>query len=51
MKKWHFVASRDGAYIDFETILISDTEPDFWTCYDLAALHDCEFFDVREVEI
>lgn len=29
MKKWLFVASRDGAYIDFETILTSDTEPDF----------------------
>lgn len=51
MKKWHFVASRDGNLIDFETIIESDTEPGFWDCYKLAASHNCEFFDVWEVEV
>lgn len=48
MKKWYLTASTDGNMIDFETIIESDTEPDFWTCYDLAASHECEFFSVTE---
>ena len=48
MKKWIFTASQDATTLDFETILESDTEPDFWTCYDLAASHGCEFFSVTE---
>ena len=27
----------------------STAEPDFWTCYDLAAANNCEFFTVEEV--
>lgn len=49
MKKWILTASTDGNMIDFETVIESDTEPDFWTCYNLAALHECEFFNVTEV--
>lgn len=49
MKKWNFTASRDAINIDFETIIESDTEPGFWDCYELAASHGCEFFDVQEV--
>lgn len=49
MKNWRLAASRDGERIDFETIIESDTEPDFWTCYDLAAANNCEFFTVEEV--
>lgn len=49
MKKWIFTASQDATNIDFETIIESDTEPDFWTCYDLATSHECEFFSVSEV--
>lgn len=49
-KRWRLTASRDGNEIDFETVLESETEPDFWTCYDLAAAHGCDFFDVEEVQ-
>lgn len=49
MKQWYFTASRDAIEIDFETILESDTEPGFWDCYNLAALHDCDYFTVTEV--
>lgn len=48
MKKWIFTASIDGNLIDYETIIESDTEPDFWTCYNLAAEHGCTFFSVTE---
>ena len=48
MKKWIFTASIDGNLINYETIIESDTEPDFWTCYNLAAEHGCSFFDVME---
>ena len=49
MKKWILTASTDGNMVDFETIIESDTEPGFWECYELAALHGCEYFDVQEV--
>lgn len=48
MKKWIFTASTDGNMIDFETAIESDTEPDFWTCYNLATEHECSFFNVME---
>ncbi len=49
MKKWRLIASVDAVNIDFETIIESDTEPGFWTCYELAAAHGCDFFDCQEV--
>lgn len=49
MKKWSLVASRNGEWIDFETIIESETEPDFRTCYDIAAAHGCDYFTVSEV--
>lgn len=50
MKKWLLTASRDGVGIDFECIMKSETEPDFWTCYEVAAAVNCEFFSVEEVQ-
>lgn len=49
MKKWLLTASTDGNEIDFETVIESETEPDFWMCYELAAAHGCDFFSVTEV--
>lgn len=49
MKNWRLTASRDGVWIDFKTIIESETEPDFWTCYDIAAAHGCDYFTVSEV--
>lgn len=49
MKKWILTASRDAVNIDFETVIESENEPDFWTCYNLATAHDCEFFTIQEV--
>lgn len=49
MKKWRLTASVNGVLIDFETLIESETEPDFWTCYDLAREYDCDFFTVEEV--
>ena len=49
MRKWLFTASRDGINVDFETVLESDHEPDFWTCYDIADAHGCPYFNVSEV--
>lgn len=49
MQKWIFTASIDGNLIDYETVIESETEPDFWTCYELAAEHNCDFFSVTEV--
>lgn len=49
MKTWELTASIDGANIDFATLIDSDTEPDFWTCYNIADAHGCPYFSVSEV--
>lgn len=49
MKKWLLVCSADAVEIDYETIIESETEPDFWTCYDIAEEHSCSWFYVEEV--
>lgn len=50
MKRWLLTCSTDADKIDWTTTIESDTEPDFWTCYDLAAAHGCPFFDITEIE-
>lgn len=50
MKKWLLTASRDGINVDYETIIESDTEPDFWTCYELADAAGCTLWSVDEME-
>lgn len=49
MKQWALVCSVDAIEIDYETIIESEAEPDFWTCYDIAEEHGCSWFYVEEV--
>lgn len=51
MKKWELTASTDGNMIDYSEIIESETEPDFWTCYNIASAHGCEFFTVEEITV
>ena len=46
MKKWILMASVDGNMVDYEEIIESENEPDFWQCYSIAEKHNCEFFHV-----
>lgn len=48
-RQWLFTASIDGVSVDYEEILESDTEPDFWTLYTIAEDHGCSFFQVEEL--
>ena len=50
MKKWLLTCSKDGTEIDYDRVIESETEPDFWTCYNLAAEHGCEIFTIDELE-
>lgn len=50
MNKWLLTCSVDAIGIDYETIIESDTEPDFWTCYEIANAHGCEWFYITEVK-
>ena len=49
MRTWRLTCSTDAVNIDYEEIIYSDTEPDFWTCHAIAENHGCQFFDVEEV--
>lgn len=51
MKTWELTASIDGVNIDFSTLIDSETEPDFWTCYDIATAHGCTYFCIVEVRL
>lgn len=46
MKKWLLTCSTDGVNIDFETVILSETEPGFWDCQDIATAAGCEFWNV-----
>ena len=48
MKKWILTCSIDAIDIDYEEIITSDTEPDFWTCSEIAQAHGCDFWTVDE---
>ena len=48
MKKWILTCSIDAVDIDYEEIITSDTEPDFWTCDEIAQEHGCDFWTVDE---
>lgn len=48
MKKWILTCSVDAVEIDYEEIITSDTEPDFWTCDEIAQAHGCDFWTVDE---
>ena len=50
MKKWRIICSLDANNIDYEEIIVSDSEPDYWTCYAIAERHNCPFFNVTEAE-
>jgi len=50
IKRWILTCSVDGIDIDFETILFSESEPGFWTCYDIATANGCDFFTITEFE-
>ena len=51
MNKWRIICSRDADEIDYEEIISSEAEPDFWTCHDIAEKHGCDYFIVEMVEV
>lgn len=50
MKKWLFWASVDAVNIDFETIIESENEPDFWTCQSLAEENGCDYWSIEQYD-
>ena len=50
MRIWHLICSIDADNIDYEEDIVSDTEPDYWTCYNIAISHNCEYFEIIETE-
>ena len=48
MKIFFLVCSSDGIGIDYETQIQAEREPDFWTCYEIATAHGCDFFYISE---
>ena len=50
MKKWWLTCSVDAVDIDYETIIESEKEPDFWTCENIARENGCEWWSIEEVK-
>ena len=50
MAKWLLTASVDAVDIDYTTIIESDGEPDFWTCYHISQAAGCEWWTVDAVD-
>lgn len=49
MKTYVLAMSKDGINIDSEKTIRSEKEPGFWTCYEIAAARDCDWWTVTEV--
>ena len=49
MRKWRIVCSVDADNIDYEEVILSEDEPDFWLCQEIADAHGCQYVDVTEV--
>lgn len=49
MKSWILECSADADMIDYEEVIQSETEPDFWTCFYIAEEHGCPWFTVSEL--
>lgn len=50
-RQWRLIASIDGINVDYEEIIESEEEPDFWTCEIIAEDHMCDFWYIEELEI
>ena len=48
MRKWYLIMSVDADTIAYKEVIISECEPDFWTCYKIAECHGCPYFTVYE---
>jgi len=49
MKTYLLTCSVDGNMVDYEEIIKADSEPDFWTQYEIAEKHGCSFFNCIEI--
>ena len=48
MNTYVLECSATGIFVDYATELHADTEPDFWTCYEIAQKHGCDYFTITE---
>lgn len=48
MKKWLLTCSVDAVDIDYDEIIESESEPDFWTCNNIADEHSCSWWIIEE---
>lgn len=48
--KWLLDMSVDAINLDYSEFLESDSEPDFWYCYEIAEKHGCSFWTISEFE-
>ena len=49
MKTFVLVCSKDGDLVDYTQEIIADSEPDYWTQYEIATKHGCIFFYCEEI--
>ena len=47
--RYILTCSTDGIDIYYEEIIISDKEPGFWECYEIAENHGCEFWTLEKI--
>ena len=48
MRKWLLTCSIDAVDVDYETVIESETEPDWWTCESIAREYGCEWWTLEE---
>ena len=51
IKVFRFTASTNGDFVDYETVIISKNEWNFWKCEELAKRHGCEMWSIEEMKV
>lgn len=47
IKKWKLTCSIDGINIDYEEIIESNKEPNWWQCQENAEEHRCKLWSIE----
>ena len=48
MRAFYLECSIEAIDVDYSEVIYSESEPDFWTCQNIADAHDCEYWTLDE---
>lgn len=47
--QWLLMCSTDAVYVNFEQVIQSESEPDWWYCQEIAEENGCEWWCLEKL--